>query len=94
MTFRDTIFYSRNTLTIDEVYEDLPSKERIKHLVVRSEGQPESLVVHKRNQAMNLGGNMSGRLNEEKNKSHPPPAPHPPPIPPPHHPMYPLRRLH
>ena len=42
---RDTILYSRETLTLDEVYDALFSKEKMKHLVVRSEAQAEGLVV-------------------------------------------------
>lgn len=48
VTFRDTILYSRDTLTIDEVYDALYSNEKIKHLVVGSEAHGEGLVVRKR----------------------------------------------
>lgn len=43
--FRDMILYSRDTLTIDEVYNALFSKEKIKHLVNGSETQGDSLIV-------------------------------------------------
>lgn len=36
-TFRDTILYNRDTLTMNKVYDALLSKEKIKHLVVGSE---------------------------------------------------------
>lgn len=32
-SFRDTILYSRDTLTIDEVYDAFHSKKKLKHLV-------------------------------------------------------------
>lgn len=34
MPFRDRILYSCNTLTVEEVYDALYSKEKIKHLIV------------------------------------------------------------
>ncbi|KAK5832713.1 hypothetical protein PVK06_016516 [Gossypium arboreum] len=34
-TFRDTILYSRESLTIDEVYDSLTSYDKMKHLVVK-----------------------------------------------------------
>ena len=36
-TFRDTILYSRDIVTLDEVYDALYFKEKMKQLVVRSE---------------------------------------------------------
>ena len=33
-TFRDTILYSRESLTVDEVYDSLTSYDKIKHLVI------------------------------------------------------------
>ena len=42
-TFRDTILYSHETLTLDYVYEFLRSKETMKQLVNRSEAKPEGL---------------------------------------------------
>ena len=44
-TFRDTILYSCDTLTLDEVYNALFSKEKIKQLVIRPETQAEGLVA-------------------------------------------------
>lgn len=38
MTFREIILYSSDTLTIDEVYDTLLLKKKMKHLVVRTEG--------------------------------------------------------
>lgn len=55
VTFRDTIFYSRDILTIDEVYVALYSK-KMKHLVVDSKG----LVIRERK----MGGNGRGRVND------------------------------
>ena len=48
VTFRDTILYSRDTLTLDEVSDALLSKEKMKQLVVGSEAQAEGLVVRGR----------------------------------------------
>ena len=47
-TFRDTILYSRDTLTLDEVYDALFSKEKMKQLVVGSNAQRKGLVVRGR----------------------------------------------
>lgn len=44
-TFRDIILYSLDTLTIDDDYDALLPKEKIKHLVVGTESQAEGLVV-------------------------------------------------
>ena len=53
--FKDYILYSRETLTLDEVYDALFSKEKMKHLVVRSEAQVEGLVVQWRTHKKNFG---------------------------------------
>lgn len=45
MTLRDTILYSRGTLTVDEVYGMIYSKERIKQLVIGLEAQAQGHVV-------------------------------------------------
>lgn len=37
MTFRCIILYSRDTLTIEELYDELYSKEKMKHLILGSE---------------------------------------------------------
>ena len=47
-TFGDTILYSRDTLTLEEVYETLRSKETMKQLVNESEVKAEDLVVRGR----------------------------------------------
>ncbi|KAG8474857.1 hypothetical protein CXB51_031589 [Gossypium anomalum] len=67
-TFRDTILYSRESLTVDEVYDSLTSYDKMKHLVVQGEG----LIVHGRQdrnadddrgrtQERNLRGKSKGR---------------------------------
>ena len=53
VTFRDTILYSRDTLTLNEVYEDLFSKEKIKQLIVGPEAHGDSLFVHGKSQEKN-----------------------------------------
>ncbi|KAG8489165.1 hypothetical protein CXB51_017148 [Gossypium anomalum] len=47
-TFRDTILYSRESLTIDEVYDSLTSYDKMKHLVVKLDSQGESLIARGR----------------------------------------------
>ena len=67
-TFRDTILYSRDTLTLDEVYDALFSKEKMKHLVNRSDAQGEGLVVRGRTQERNSGGDDRSR-SKSKNRN-------------------------
>ena len=45
MNFRDTILYSCDTLTLDEVYDVLFTKKKMMHLVVGSEAQVKDLIV-------------------------------------------------
>ncbi|KAG8503716.1 hypothetical protein CXB51_001714 [Gossypium anomalum] len=47
-TFKDMILYSRESLTVDEVYESLASYNKMKHLVVKLDSQGESLIVRGR----------------------------------------------
>ena len=54
-TFRDTILYSRDTLTLSEVYEALFSKEKMKQLIVGPEAHGDSLFVRDRPQEKNSG---------------------------------------
>lgn len=61
MTSRDTILYSRDTLTVEEVYDVLLSKEKIRHLSGRFGNHAKGLVVRRRNQDRNLGRNIRGR---------------------------------
>ena len=69
--FRDTILYSRETLTLDEVYEALFFKEKMKHLVVRSKSQVEGLVVQGRTHKKNFGGVEGDKTcNYYKKKRH------------------------
>ncbi|KAG8487854.1 hypothetical protein CXB51_018699 [Gossypium anomalum] len=44
-TFRDIILYSRESLTVDEVYDSLTSYDKMKHLVVKPDSQRESLIA-------------------------------------------------
>ncbi|KAG8495946.1 hypothetical protein CXB51_009450 [Gossypium anomalum] len=43
-TFRDTILYSHESLTVDEVYDSLTSYDKMKHLVVKPDSQGEGLI--------------------------------------------------
>ncbi|KAG8494480.1 hypothetical protein CXB51_011893 [Gossypium anomalum] len=47
-TFRDTILYSRESLTVDEVYNSLTSYDKMKHLVVKPDSQGDGLIVRGR----------------------------------------------
>ncbi|KAG8474315.1 hypothetical protein CXB51_033529 [Gossypium anomalum] len=47
-TFRDTILYCRESLTVDEVYDSLTSYDKMKHLLVKPDSQGESLIAHGR----------------------------------------------
>ncbi|KAG8472960.1 hypothetical protein CXB51_035039 [Gossypium anomalum] len=71
-TFRDTILYSHESLTVDEVYDSLTSYDKIKHLVVKPDSQGEGLIVrgrqdrnanddHGRTQERNHRGKSKGR---------------------------------
>ena len=73
-TFRDTILYSRESLTVDEVYDSLTSYDKIKHLVVKPDSQGEGLIVRGRQdrnadddrgrtQERNPRGKSKGRSN-------------------------------
>ena len=55
-TFRDTILYSRDNLTLYEVYEALFSKDKMKQLIVRPEAHGDSLFVRKRIILVKNGG--------------------------------------
>ena len=54
-TFKDTILYSRDTLTSNEVYEALFFKEKMKQLIVGFEALGDSLFVCGRPQEKNSG---------------------------------------
>ena len=66
-TFRDTILYSRDTLTLDEVYDALFSKEKMHKLVGSSDNMAEGLVARGRQQERYSGSNNRGR-SKSKNK--------------------------
>ncbi|KAG8498600.1 hypothetical protein CXB51_004852 [Gossypium anomalum] len=72
LTFRDTILYSRESLTVDEVYDSLTLYDKMKHLVVKPDSQGEGLIVrgrqdqnadddHGRTQERNHRGKSEGR---------------------------------
>ena len=48
VTFRDMILYSRVTLTLNEVYEAMFSKEKMKQLIVGPEAHGDSMFVRGR----------------------------------------------
>ncbi|KAG8472196.1 hypothetical protein CXB51_036507 [Gossypium anomalum] len=47
-TFRYTILYSRESLTVDEIYDSLTSYDKMKHLGVKPNSQGESLIARER----------------------------------------------
>ena len=53
--FSNTILYSRDTLTLNEVYEALFSNEKMKQLIVGPEARGDSLFVLGRPQEKNSG---------------------------------------
>ena len=63
-TFRDTILYSRDTLTLNEVCEALFFKEKMKQLIVGPDAQRDSLFVHDRPQEK-----YSGEEQRKRSKS-------------------------
>ncbi|KAG8481133.1 hypothetical protein CXB51_025928 [Gossypium anomalum] len=65
-TFRDTILYSRESLTVDEVYDSLTSYDKMKHLVVKPDSQGEGLIVRGR-QDRNTDDNR-GRTQERNHR--------------------------
>ncbi|KAG8478970.1 hypothetical protein CXB51_028852 [Gossypium anomalum] len=78
-TFRDTILYSRESLTVDEVYDSLTSYDKMKHLVVKPDSQGEGLIVRGRQdrntdddrgrtQERNHRGKSKGRSKEAANQ--------------------------
>ena len=65
-TFRDTILYSRDTLNLNEAYEALFSKEKMKQLIVGPEAQGGILFVHGRSQKKNSGEEQRKRSKSRK----------------------------
>ena len=63
-TFRDTILYSRDTLTLNEVCEALFFKEKMKQLIVGPEAQGDGLFVRNRPQEK-----YSGEEQRKRSKS-------------------------
>ncbi|KAF3614389.1 hypothetical protein FXO37_35963 [Capsicum annuum] len=67
---KDTILYSHDTLTIDEVYDALFSKKKMKHLVNGLETQGDGLIVRERNLERNSGGDDRNRSkSRNRNKT-------------------------
>ena len=64
-TFRDTILYSHETLTLEEVYEALCSKETMKQLVNGFEEKAEGLIAIGRSQGK---GSRKGERGISKSK--------------------------
>ncbi|KAG8471931.1 hypothetical protein CXB51_036977 [Gossypium anomalum] len=80
-TFRDTILYSRESLTVDKVYDSLTSYDKMKHLVVKPDSQGESLIARERQdrnadndrgrtQERNLRGKSKGRLKSSNREDY------------------------
>ncbi|XP_022861535.1 uncharacterized protein LOC111381915 [Olea europaea var. sylvestris] len=58
VTFRDTILYSQDILTVDEVYDVLLSKEKMRHLASGFGSQAEGFLARRKNQDRNLSRNI------------------------------------
>lgn len=69
--FRDTILYSRDTLTLQEVYEALHAKERMKDMVSTevSSSKGESLMVRDRPTEKNDSKGKNFRNSRSKSRS-------------------------
>ena len=63
-TFKDTILYSRDTLTLNDVFEALFSKEKMKQLMVGPEMHRDSMFVRGKPQEKN-----SGEEHKKRSKS-------------------------
>ncbi|KAG8478359.1 hypothetical protein CXB51_028117 [Gossypium anomalum] len=63
----DTILYSRESLTIDEVYDSLTSYDKMKHLVVKPDSQGKSLIARGR-QDQNKKGYIKSEYYKLQNK--------------------------
>ncbi|KAG8485974.1 hypothetical protein CXB51_019297 [Gossypium anomalum] len=66
-TFRNTILYNRESLTVDEVYDSLTSYDKMKHLVVKPDSQGKSIIARGR-QDQNTD-NDRGRTQERNPRS-------------------------
>ena len=68
LNFRDTIMYSSKTLTLDEVYDALFSREKMKHLMVISEAQAEGFFIQgKKNFGGIVGDKTSNYCKKKRN---------------------------
>ena len=68
--FRDTILYSRDTLTFEEVYESMHSKETMKQLVNGYEDKAKGLVARGRFHEKGFGNSDRGKSKSKtRNKS-------------------------
>ncbi|KAG8503958.1 hypothetical protein CXB51_002230 [Gossypium anomalum] len=63
----DTILYSHESLTVDEVYESLTSYDKMKHLMVKPDSQRESLIARGRQDRD--ADNDRGRTQEQNPRS-------------------------
>ncbi|KAG8491299.1 hypothetical protein CXB51_014566 [Gossypium anomalum] len=80
-TFKDTILYSRDSFTVDEVYDSLTSYDKMKHLVVKPDSEEEGLIVRGRQdrnaddnrgrtQERNPRGKAKGRLKSSNKEDY------------------------
>lgn len=60
--FRDMILYSRNTLTIEDIYDALFIKEKKKHLVGSEARDGESIVVNGHHGKGSLKSNFTNQV--------------------------------
>ncbi|KAG8490704.1 hypothetical protein CXB51_013774 [Gossypium anomalum] len=62
--FRDTILYSHESLTVDEVNDSLTSYDKMKHLVVKPDSQGEGLINKIKREAANQKGKQAENSSE------------------------------
>ncbi|KAG8472638.1 hypothetical protein CXB51_034574 [Gossypium anomalum] len=66
-TFRDTILYNRDSLTVDEVYDSLTSYDKVNYLVVKPDSQREGLIVYGKQDK--IADDDRGRIQEQNPRS-------------------------
>jgi hypothetical protein len=66
--FQDTILLSRDELTLDEVYEALPQREKMKSMVQPEGSSPKAEALHVRGRTENRNNNYNN-YNRDKSKS-------------------------
>lgn len=69
ITLMDTILYSHDTLTLEDVYDACYSKNKMKDIVSGLEVQKEGFIIRGRRHEKNLDGNSRGRLKSSNSSN-------------------------